>query len=879
MLKNILNGILLFFAVFSVIGCRADNFVICKTGNCSAAAEDIAAFGDYSPVSEIAGVPFDMTAPVIIDQTAEGRYSVDMGGIEAKEIYFVMGNILPARKVSGNREEDMHWFDTPERFVVDVEYTDGIVDEVFPLNPDLQTFWIRRGTHWYCLPELRECAIKRITFRNRMETGKFLLWAVTANTGAPLQKINLPEWQPAYAPAFELPRRNAYIKETGYGFEISDGQMIMQLGTVNGIEILGWDSLLPEYAGRVKGGKGAVFSLNTLLEGAESYTRATSDKVSVGKTTADNSGAIKKLTVSFDASSAGVPWEGVFTVTVDQLSSGIVMDLAAEYTGTETLESSFNFPLVNDISIDNSSDTWCLWMQRGEFFVKGNLEWMNFTGHYCSQFTDAFNPGTGVGVMLMTMAKDDPMRLWRMNKTDDGVDWDIAYCERFYAPEEKFAAAPSMLRLHSGDWRNAFNIYKDWLYSWYTPLVPRKKWFQEVFSYQQTTCKEFYNRETGKLDPQRAIDYFRSQYKYLDYLRLHDFGFHPDYGRVGSYNEYYWGGREEMARAIQQIKDQGVVAGLYLEGYLCDERTVWGDANFEHSAMRNRDNSIPTLMVGDTLEYFMCPAEENWREYLSNAYAQAAADIAPDAMYIDQIGQFNKFKACYSAEHGHPVPLYPSVAEAGMLTSVRKAIPESVVLLSEETPTDTATRYYDGSLTYSVNTAHPNLQPCRIDLMRFLVPSFKQIQLVQYNAYNEVNGWDLLKFPFFNGQGYWFHCGIGGDDQYNRESLEYLTKVFTVMHEYIDCFSSEKCEALLPSLHPAVFINRFDGDGRSAYTVSNRWYKTIRTPVMEVPHRNGTRYIDAFTGREIQWEETSAGTALVSVPVGPHDVACVIAEY
>jgi len=81
---------------------------------------------------------------------------------------------------------------------------------------------------------------------------------------------------------------------------------------------------------------------------------------------------------------------------------------------------------------------------------------------------------------------------------------------------------------------------------------------------------------------------------------------------VGDYNHYdELGGLPAMRAAIKSAQDQGVRMGLYIEGYLCDERGVWGKANCSKYDLRQQDGK--PLLWANSPEHMMCPASDGWQ--------------------------------------------------------------------------------------------------------------------------------------------------------------------------------------------------------------------------------------------------------------------------
>jgi gamma-glutamyl hercynylcysteine S-oxide synthase len=80
----------------------------------------------------------------------------------------------------------------------------------------------------------------------------------------------------------------------------------------------------------------------------------------------------------------------------------------------------------------------------------------------------------------------------------------------------------------------------------------------------------------------------------------------------------------------------------------------------------------------------------------------------------------------------------------------------------------------------------------------------------------------------------------------------------------------------VPTLAPTVFANRFSSGTRTAWTLLNGGFRTFRGSVLRVPHREGARYVDAFTGQELA-VTLEGGMATVAVELGPKGVGCVVA--
>ena len=798
-----------------------------------------------------------------IDQTA----SISVGA-PGTEIYLLMVAKLPYMpRRHGRKPRLMTTFSNPERLVFQVEYGDGLVDEVLPVCVGTRKHEVRAGPEVYCLTGLRRQPVKCIALRTRMEAGTFLVAGVTLNQGEPATQephvIGLPE------PCSALPEHPGagQITAIASGFTIGNDLIQLDLKTADGIAVRSIENrcLL---GGELHMAPGPIFEIGA------GDVLLTSEQVAVGKPRTTGGDDKQTLSVPVDGSAKGVPIKGELVITVGQ-GADILMRLNLEHVGDAVITPVVNFPLLSNMRIDTVEDTWYLWCRKGG--VINNVpthQRQAYGGEYPLQVADIFNPSAG-GLALLTYDLDNVYRFWDLAKDRDGVDWRIEYWQREHQPGERIETVPAALRAHTGDWRRALAIYKQWTQSWHRPQVPRKDWFRRVFYYQQTTAwGSLRNRATGKWRMAELVKTYRDYFGRLDYLHIFDFGQSKVYGRVGDYNHYdELGGLATMRTAIKQAQDLGVPIGLYIEGYLCDERGVWGRENVLKFDIRKKDGKS-LLWPGTPTEHMMCAAARGWRDHLASTYKRVAEELRPNGMYIDQYGFINTWKACWSREHSHPVPWPPIRGESDTTQAIRAEVPPGIATLTEETPNDVTSQYQDGGLGYSVWQADPNLMPHRVDLFRFVFPSFKVFQLTQYHTFTDGE-WERLKFPFFNGEGYWL--GGGTDRTYSEDAHQFLRKAFAILHEYEDAFCSDDVEPLVPTLCPTVYANRFIGKGRTVWTLFNAQFRTFRGDCLRVPHQRGARYTDAFSREGIE-PRIKRGKAIVPVEIGPRGVGCIVAS-
>ncbi len=815
----------------------------------------------------VRGIPFDLPAgPKCVLATTDNIDDVISApvGCAGSELYVLMSALLPeVSNVGVIGQAPLESFDNPERFVFRVTYADGLTDECLPVCVSSAAYRVFAGQEVYCLPSLREVAVKSLALRNRMGPAAFALSAITVNTGAPLVKPPALPGLPPFAPEKPSagPTLRTAIDPIAGGLRIRSDSLTLDLITDHGISVRA-----------LTDASGLHASPGPLFEIGVGDKMVTSDRLTAGPPGPSPSSVSPSSYILFDASAAGLSLRGALGIEV--WSAGeIRLFLNLTYTGDKPATVAVHFPLLKGLSLGKPADTWYLWACKGGIISNrpGSFS-AHYGGEYPLQVADVFNPASGRGLALMTYDLDDLYKLWRLQKDERGVNWGLDYWEREYQPGETVPVATAALRAHSGDWRAALRLYRDWVRTWYQPQVPRKQWFRECFNYRQHVAwGELYDARAGVWRFDEVIKADREFFGRLDYLHIFDFGESRVYGRVGDYNHYdELGGLPKMAAAIA-AEAQGVPIGLYIEGYLCDDRCQWGKDNVDANDIRQKDGTF-ILYPGTTNEHVMCPASPGWRDHLASTYGRVASELKPSGMYIDEFGFGGSWNGCYSRAHGHPIPAPLIAGERDTTAAIRAAIPTSIANLTEETPNDVNSQHQDGALGYSIAFGNPALAPHRIDLFRFQFPAFKVFQLVDYNPFTE-GAWDRLKFPFFNGDGTWLGNGI--PDGFSTDARDFLRKAFAILHEHRDAFTSPDVEPLIPTLRPTIYANRFTAGPKTVWTIFNGEYTTFRGDVLRVPHRAGAHYFDAFTGAEIK-PKVSAGRATLALTLGPQAVGCIV---
>ncbi|MEA3399823.1 MAG: DUF6259 domain-containing protein, partial [Armatimonadota bacterium] len=777
---------------------------------------------------------------------------------------------LPGQYTLGVKDpRPLRWLSEPEAVVFDIRYADGGTVTAYPRRVPDGAWSVGRQLGVYQLPADPERELAGVTLREQTCSAEFAIAAVTLNTSEEslIPTPGFPQWQ-VRDPAPPPQPRQAAIEQTGDGARISGEFTTLRFqGAADGSV---W---LDEIASAVTGescGAGDLVRIaidDRELALSDMQFQAV-DAQPLGR------GGMPEGYATFAA--PDLPIKATLRVAFTDAGEPL-LGLELENTGEEALRATVDFPALGPLQLsDDLEDDWYLFPKKGTVLANRSVSLSApHGGAHKLQLMDLYSAETGSGLYVMTHDMRGEYGYFTLTKGSEGTQMGVQYRWLDLPPGETVLLPDCVIAAHPGDWHEALHRYQRWVHSWYQPLVPRKQWFREVFNFRQHRLRYgLLDFEAMQYRFDEIIQRDREAFGCLDYLHIFDWSETQRWGRVGDYDPWEEiPGPDQFRAAVERAQDDGVPVGLYLEGYLISKHSRVGQAHGAEWTLLNAEGEeYGYFSTPEAPNWSICPAVDTWQAYMERTYPRVAEQTGAMGLYIDEFGFGSPGKLCYNEAHDHPIPMPPIRGERELTRRVRQALPPDRVLYTEEAPDPVTCQYQDGAFCYSAISSSEELAPSHVELLRFVLPDFKILQLNFYCPMLDGN-WNRVKRPFFNGDGWWLQGSPY--TSYDDAARACLRRCFALCHEYVDCFTTMDPEPLVETLQPGLFANRFPGEGRTLWTLYNAAYVSVEGPVIAVEHLPGARYYDAWNQRELQ-PEIADGMAIIATRVDPHDLGCVV---
>lgn len=767
----------------------------------------------------VADIPFQVRpeAPQVLATPLKevGQVTIPIGRV-AEAIYLLLGARFIGPEEPSLGRGELRRVRQVERFLVQVDYADGVSDLIFPRRlPSQQPLLVEEPGVYLATPT-RQVSIRQITLRDGMRRGGFYLAGVTLGP----------------APS---PRRREEGKEGG---PLRRVPVTALAATTVGL---------------------------TLDEGRRRAVALTNR--------ATGTSWLTEPSVLFAVEAEG-PLKAQLSIR-ENPPQEVILRLSLTNTGPKPVKVTPTFPQLLNLSPGGDPDDlgYCF-PRRGAVINTMPISLREpYSGRFPLQFISVYHPQAG-GIYLLTHdTANTPKWFWLRKR--DTVSLGVEYWPRTLQPGETWELPEAALGAHAGDWHLAFEAYRRWKETWYRPLVPRKQWFREVFNFRQQFLHFALPRKSGLFEAdtktfrvEEVLATDEKAFGGVDYLHLFDWGWTPTHGRCGDYRPWdYLGGADNFRRAVEAVQKRGIPVGLYIEGYLIDPPSEVAQAHGREWQLLRADGTPYTNFAPS---FHLCPHLPAWQEYLTQTYVRAARETGANGFYIDEFG-FAAHYICHNPAHGHPVPLSPLRGEAALTRKVREALPPEAVVYTEETPTDVTSQYQDGSFTYAISSVSDEWSPTHVNLTRFALPDFKTFEII---VCDRPLGSDVqsVKRIFFNGEGIWIE-GIP-EAWFTPETRAFIARMHRILREHSAAFTSLNPRPLVPTLRKGVYANEFPAEEETVWTLYNACWETVRGELLAVPHRDGAVYRDLWRGQPLT-PRVEGGRAYLTLELEPRGVGCV----
>jgi len=801
------------------------------------------------------GIPFEVPADPS-GMLASGTVGEEALAIsvpeESKEILLLLAASFPPGEHFGanwRRPTPLPLLSEPERMTIELVYRDGTSDHMLPIHTSKSAFGVGHGIAVYAVHPAAGKPPRTMVLHDNMRNACFGIMGVTANTGR--LRVEEPNVQRIWYPPVKKP-------------PMSDATI--SFATDRGVT---WDKIESAML------RGAVD-----LTGKSVFSLKLKDKELLSSQwqleRVERKGKGMKAVVTY--TDGDISLRAVFEAKPSS-RNGALLSLDLTNVGKQPVTGKLFFPHVSGLKIGSIKDTWYFCARRGGVINRVPCYWRDEIGEpHPLQVDGFFNPSVGAGVCFMPRDMDGVFRWYRIIKDGAGCGYCLEFLPQTVKPRERWTSVPVVAAVIPGDWKDHFGEYMKWVKTWYRPPVPRKQWFREVFAFGPgSPTSNMHEPLAERIDFVAKARKIRDTIGACDYMHLFGWANTKEFGHWGDYYHYdAVGGRERFVSEVKRCQEAGTPVGLYLDGYLVATKSENPTmAQREKWAVRKADGEM--LYHTSYVAHSMCPYVPEWRNYLTNVYKRVAREVKPNGMYLDELGKCMVSRTCHSRHHGHPSPMGMSPGERILTKQIREALPPEIATYCEYIPADVTGQYTDGGFghvpLHGWRDGYDDVAPHYVNLQRFAFPDFKTFQLIYYVPQKNGN-WFLLKYPFFDGDGYYLTGSCLLTDDHARA---FYRNVFRVQHAHADAFTSEEVEPLARTEVPNLFANRFSTPRKTVWTLFNANYRTVRGKLMRVPHRPGAKYYDSWRNRSIK-ANVSNGTAELSFEIGPRSVGCVVQE-
>jgi len=526
---------------------------------------------------------------------------------------------------------------------------------------------------------------------------------------------------------------------------------------------------------------------------------------------------------------------------------------------------------------------------------------------FANQFMDVYSRPAGIGLMVRTDNREQRMAHFALRKDADGVSGGVCFPAEFNSldPGATRAYPPVSLLAHGGDWHTAFNLYRNWVRSWYQPVKSQDEaFFLHAWDLQcyrpseKLSWREAHVPANISPDRQRFLtdETFAFEQKRLghvpDLIHFYNWTYddqknHDEYGAFSTPLAYAQvGGLDVFRRGIAEMQTKWqrpvslyTLTDRFRMSALPDQALARElAATAQYKALE--DDASAALRGAKQVDGIVFPGfgNERWTDFFVNDIIKMQRDTGCQIVYVDVFPRFSHLRSRSGVS--------PREDDMNVVQRLREGLPDEVALWSEYPLTDVASQYADGALQYyflELNETFArrfNISDRAGDLCMALPLSIGRYALTRYRTICLPGGIEGSSKPsqvdavFVNGEV--FH-----EDTFRLHHTrlqEKINRSYAVKHEYADCFGSDNPTPWVPTAAAGLTANLFPGQSRNVWTVFNGRPKTYSGVVLTVPHRQGAKYRDAWNGQPLT-PVIAQGMAQLALTLDPQQPGCVVQDW
>lgn len=829
--------------------------------------------------------------------------SVDVDA-RAREAFLLLAvSANPVQRLGGQPSTALH-LDDIEVLSVELTYDRGESEIAFPYSlADKGCYIPARLIGAYAVAVDPSRTLRKITLHNRQFGPDFALAAVTLNTSATPRVPELAEM-----PAPRRTRRNTDPAPRPLSLtHNSDRITISNRWYECGID-LSRGFVIDQYTNRWNGATPIELSDSSGLRVRVGNTVYTG-RCFTGKVMRQTPTSIDlKLT----SNRPELPLQIDLTLSADESPElkFIARSTSTAKGSSEAMEPELCLPALDGLSIGDVARTRLFFPQYRSVETGRPIALRAPYGpEYTLQFMDIYNSDAGVGVMVRTDNKEQQMVQFALRKDDRGVSGGACFPADYnhLSPGQSRTHIPVSLIAHAGDWRDAAAGYRDWVRSWYKPHRSQDKDYLinawEIACYRtsiylswlEQRAAPFINEARTKFMTDEVFAFEKKSrghypdlvhfynWTYDDEKKANDYGVHstPEvYRHVGGI-EFFRNGINDIQTRLHKPVSLYTVIDRFRASLVPDQALAAELVGQSWHQEPDKDADASSHVRGSTVRdgtYFIRPGNKKWTDCVIADIVKMQRDTGCKMVYIDVFAFWSHIKG----DHG----ISPRQADLMVIKSLKEQLPPDVALWSEYPVTDVASQWHDGALHYyflhlnevfarrydDAGRANDLYREMPLNAGRFILPRYKMIGLCAYiEAGNSPSQPDAL---FINGE-------ANQEDTWRLHHSRIrakLNRAYDLKHAYTDCFNGDNPLPHVDTAAAGIVANRFDGDHRTLWTVYNGRPKTYSGIVIEVPHKEGAIYRDAWNDKVLS-PSIEQGVARLSLTIDPQQPGCIVQEW